>query len=114
VDAGARYIHARAVIGQSARCVQRWRDDDIDARSTPVQALINALSPEGVARILATVNAPEYARLPPTQIAPMLADQHIHIGSESTIYRVLRREKQLGHRRAERVANPRSRPAPRF
>lgn len=110
--AGARYARACAVIGLSARCVQRWRSDDIDGRSTRVQAPINALSTAEVATILATVNAPDYAHLPPTQIVPMLADQDVYIGSESTIYRVLRREKQLSHRRTERVAQPRSRPAP--
>jgi putative transposase len=112
VAAGARYTRACAVIGLSARCVQRWRSDDIDARSTRVQTPVNALSTEEVATILATVNAPEYAHLPPTQIVPMLADQHVYIGSESSIYRILRREKQLSHRRAERVAQPRSRPSP--
>lgn len=112
VAAGARYTRACAVIGLSARCVQRWRSDDIDARSTRVQTPTNALSTAEVATILATVNAPDYAHLPPTQIVPMLADQDIYIGSESSIYRVLRREKQLSHRRTERVAQPRPRPAP--
>lgn len=112
VAAGARYTRACAVIGLSARCVQRWRNDDIDARSTRVQTPSNALSAKEVATLLSTVNAPDYAHLPPTQIVPMLADQQVYIGSESTIYRVLRREKQLGHRRAERVAQPRSRPTP--
>ena len=34
VAAGARYTRACAVIGLSARCMQRWRSTDIDARST--------------------------------------------------------------------------------
>jgi len=37
VKAGARCTCACAVIGLSARCVQRWRSDDIDARRTRVQ-----------------------------------------------------------------------------
>lgn len=112
VEAGARYARACAVIGLSARCVQRWRSADIDARSTRVQTPANAFSAAEVATVLATVNAPEYAHLPPTQIVPLLADHSIYIGSESSIYRILRRERQLAHRRPERVAQPRPRPSP--
>lgn len=112
VGAGARYARACAVIGLSARCVQRWRSDDVDARSTRLQTPANAFSAAEVATVLATVNAPEYAHLPPTQIVPILADHDIYIGSESSIYRILRRERQLAHRRPERVATPRPRPAP--
>jgi len=66
VEAGARYSRACAVIGISARCIQRWRSDDVDARSARVQTPVNAFSAAEVATILATVNAPEYAHLPPT------------------------------------------------
>lgn len=112
VEAGARYSRACAVIGFSARCVQRWRSDDIDARTTRVQTPANALSAAEVATILATVNAPAYAHLPPTQIVPILADHNVYMGSESTFYRILRRERQLAHRRTERAAQPRPRPSP--
>jgi len=112
VKAGARYTRACAVIGLSARCVQRWRSDDVDARSTRVQTLTNAFSAAEVATVLATVNAPEYAHLPPTQIVPMLADHNVYIGSESSIYRILRRERQLAHRRPERVSTSHPRPSP--
>ena len=36
--------------------------------------------------------------LPPSQIAPKLADQSIYIASESTMYRILREEKMQQHR----------------
>ena len=111
VKAGARYTRACAVIGLSARCVQRWRTDDIDARCTRVQTSANAFSADEIATILATVNAPEYAHLPPTQIVPMLADHNVYIGSESSFYRILRREQQLAHRRPERTAQPRHKPS---
>jgi len=48
--------------------------------------------------ILTTVNCAEYRDLPPCQIVPRLADLGIYIGSESTIYRLLREQKQLAHR----------------
>jgi putative transposase len=49
-------------------------------------------------------------KLPPSQIVPRLADQSRYIGSESTIYRVLRDEGQLAHRRVERRGRKRSKP----
>ena len=45
-----------------------------------------------------TVNQPQYAHLPPSQIVPALADQGQYLASESTFYRVLREENQLTHR----------------
>lgn len=41
---------------------------------------------------------PEYSDLAPSQIVPALADKGIYIASESTMYRILRKEKMLSHR----------------
>ena len=54
--------------------------------------------------LLAVANSAEFGHLPPSQIVPRLADQNRYIGSESTLYRVLRDEGQLTHRRVERRA----------
>lgn len=110
VAAGARLFKACAVVGLTPRCLQRWREDGIDRRSIRVQTPRNALGPHEVAAVLATVNSPEFAHLPPTQIVPRLADQGRYVASESTVYRVLRRERQLRHRRLER--QPRKRALP--
>lgn len=110
VAAGARLLMACAVIGLTPRCLQRWREDGIDRRTTRVQTPPNALDSQEVAAVLATANSPEFAHLPPTQIVPRLADQGQYLASESTIYRVLRRERQLRHRRLER--QPRKRALP--
>jgi putative transposase len=48
--------------------------------------------------ILKTVNNIKYRDLAPCQIVPHLADEGIYIASESSIYRMLRKEKQLKHR----------------
>jgi hypothetical protein len=56
------------------------------------------LSEEERQRILLTCNQPEYASLPPGQIVPVLADQKLFIGSESSFYRVLHQAGQC-HRR---------------
>jgi len=39
-----------------------------------------------------------------------LADTGVYVASESTMYRLLRQQGQLAHRRAERAAQKRSRP----
>lgn len=41
---------------------------------------------------------------------PRLADQGLYLASESTFYRVLKAQKQLGHRGAERPAQARHKP----
>ena len=58
----------------------------------------NKLSEEERKMLLNTINSELYRDLPPSQIVPRLADEGVYIASESTIYRVLRQEKQLAHR----------------
>jgi putative transposase len=41
---------------------------------------------------------PDYANLPPAQIVPILLDEGIYHGSESSCYRVLKEAGQLHHR----------------
>ena len=59
---------------------------------------------------MTVVNDPEFARLPASQIVPILADKDIYLGSDRTFYRVLRLHKQLTHRRLERRSSQRARP----
>ena len=110
VTAGARRFKACEVVGITLRCLQRWREDDIDRRSTRVQAPIHALSDAEKQAILTVVNTPEFAHLPASQIVPILADKDIYLGSDSTFYRVLREHKQLTHRRLESPGNKRAMP----
>lgn len=51
----------------------------------------------------AVANAPAYRDLSPSQIVPRLADeQGVYLASESTLYRLLRHERQLAHRERTR------------
>src|SRR5690606_8095602 len=100
VSAGARQRLACCELGLTARTLQRWKDETgvvrADARPSaerPVPA--NKLSEEERAEVLRIVNEPRFASLPPTQIVPTLADQGCYVASESTMYRILREEKQL-------------------
>jgi len=49
----------------------------------------------------------EYASVPPGQLVPRLADEGLYIGSESTMYRVLKEDEQLNHRgKAQKPREP--------
>ncbi len=114
--AGARRDRACAVLGLTSRSVQRWQSDGgikADGRQAAARGRTpaNALSAEERARVLAAVNRPEFADLSPKQIVPHLADQGEYLASESTVYRLLRAEKQLAHRGKAKVAT-RRRPLP--
>lgn len=100
LDAGARQKEACEIIGISAKTLQRWsrsknnQDGRVEAQHSPE----NKLTTLEHQRILKVVEEAEFAHLPPSQIVPRLADKGIYIGSESTIYRILKEEKQLKHR----------------
>jgi len=81
-----------------------------DQRPARVQKPSNRLSVVERGQLLAVANCAEFANLPPSQIVPRLVDQGIYLASESTFYRVLKEEKQLSHRGAERPAQTRSKP----
>lgn len=101
--AGARLSEACKLLGLSPRTVQRWRQGGTvkaDGRKAAARNRVpaNKLTDEERDEILGTVNAPEFAHLPPSQIVPLLADKGRYLASESSIYRLLREEKQLTHR----------------
>ena len=100
VAAGARREQACDVVGLADRTVERWREADVgdDGRAGPRTRPANALTPAERAKVLEVVNSPEYRDLPPKQVVPRLADDGRYIGSESTIYRILRAEGQDAHR----------------
>lgn len=111
--AGARQAPACAMLGLSARTVQRWQNGEpgaVDRRSLRCYEPSHKLSAEERAELLAVANSAEFGHLPPSQIVPRLADQQRYIASESTFYRVLRQEKQLAYRRSERPTATRSKP----
>lgn len=100
VQAGARQREACAILEIDVTALQRWRRQGIgnDRRAGPKTTPGNKLGDAERKRILATVNSPEHRELSAKQIVPKLADQNVYLASESTIYRILRAEKQLKHR----------------
>ena len=90
------------VLGLSLKTLRRWRRDPHDLgdkrpfciHPRPKQSL----SPKEEAQILAYCNSPEFENLSPEQIVPLLLDKGVYIASETTFYRVLRKNKQMRHR----------------
>jgi putative transposase len=114
--AGARLEQACTLLGLSVRTPQRWRAEGAvkgDGRAQAAQRCLpaNRLAAAEREAILEVVNRPEYARMPPSQIVPALADQGCYIASESTFYRVLREAGQLTPRGKSRAPTHR-RPEP--
>ncbi len=107
---GARLAPACSEVDLNPRTIQRWRScgGGDDRRHGPKSTPRNKLSASERQQVLDVANSPEYRDLSPKQIVPKLADQKSYVASESTFYRVLRQENQLGHR--WRAKAPSSRP----
>lgn len=85
----------------SVRTFHRWKKEGVvkeDQRKYRKDKPANRLHDHERAEILKICNSPEYQSLPPSQIVPTLADKGLYIASESTFYRILKKEKQLEHR----------------
>ena len=67
--------------------------------AAPPLAPANRLSDAERARVLAVVNSEEFVNLPPIQIYARLLDAGVYLASTSTIYRILRENKQVKERR---------------
>lgn len=103
VSNGASYKRACNVIGIAASTLRRWRPagENVkqDQRPDAVRPIpARRLSDEERKILVDTCNKAEFASLPPSQIVPALADRGEFIGSESTVYRELKRVGQLNHR----------------
>lgn len=97
--AGARLQPACEIAGIDARTLQRWKAQEGltagDGRPQAVRpAPSHALSPAERAALLAVANEPRFASVPPARIVPMLADEGVYLGSESSMARVLREHGQ--------------------
>jgi putative transposase len=115
--AGARLERACAVVGLTARTVQRWQSlyqREGDRRVAGLHKRVdppNKLTQAQREAAMQMLNSQEFCDLPPSQIVPRLADAGQYVASESTLYRLLRTAGQLGHRRMERVPRKVNKPA---
>lgn len=96
VSSGASLSKACEEFGVNERTYYRWirlkketgSYDDLRPKAER-KPPANKLTSEERRTIIDTVNKPEYASMPPSELVPALADEGIYIGSESTIYRIL-------------------------
>ena len=109
---GARLEKACGIIDIDPRTLQRWRRQGIgeDRRAGPKSTPKNKLKPQEKKKVLEAANKPEYRNLSPKQIVPILADQGVYMGSESTFYRILHEAKQMKHRDASNPPQKRHKP----
>jgi len=91
--AGARLRPACQIVGIDVRTLQRWKaQQGLETGDGRPQALrpvpSHALSTQERAALLAVANETRFASVPPARIVPMLADEGIYLGSESSMARV--------------------------
>lgn len=112
IASGARRAQACEVLGLCKRTLQRWQAGGVHADQRPLRDYQppHKLTERERADILAVANSAEFWHLSPSQIVPRLADQGIYLASESTFYRILAAESQLGHRRSERPTQSHTKP----
>jgi putative transposase len=112
--AGARFKPACDVAGIDVRTLQRWKTQKGltagDARPHAVRPMpSHALSASERAALLAVANEPRFASVPPARIVPMLADEGVYLGSESSMARVLKaagQNKRRGRAKAPKATRP--------
>ena len=99
-SAGARLAPACREVGLDPRTIQSWRSAGVgdDQRKGPKSAPHTKLSDSERQQVLDVANSAEFRDQSPKQIVPKLADRQKYIASESTFYRVLRKEKQMNRR----------------
>ncbi len=96
---GARKSKAAEILGLTIRTLQRWAQNGVkDKRKGSRAVPANQLSDYEKARIMNVLESPEFADSNPNQIVPKLSDQGIYLGSESSMYRILRELKMTTHR----------------
>lgn len=102
-ESGARRSMAAKLLGLTIRTLQRWANRGaIDKRKGSRAMPANKMSDDERQQIINTLESPKFAGLNPNQIVPRLADQGIFLGSESTMYRILRMLKMNTHRQASK------------
>ncbi len=109
--AGARLQPACEVAGIDARTLQRWKaKEGLTAGDGRPQAVrptpSHALSPQERAALLTVANEPRFAAVPPARIVPMLADEGLYLGSESSMARVLKAHGQNTRRGRAKAPKP--------
>lgn len=107
VQSGARLSKACEEAQIALRTYRRWFKAGVvqaDLRPEADRSVpANKLSDDEHNTIIDLCNQSSFVDLPPTQIVPALMDQGVYVASESSFYRVLKKNDQLHHRGKSRV-----------
>ena len=104
ISRGASVKAIADLFGLATRTLRRWgvmiraQGFSHDKRKGAARHVAHRFSKEEREIVLSTVNDPRFADLTPSQIVAILAEEGLYVGSESTIYRILRQEGLLNHR----------------
>ncbi len=108
--AGARKHLAAELLGLPIRTVQRWETHGFNDHRKGSRAVPgNKISQKERTQIMDVLTSSEFGDFNPHQIVPKLADQGVYLGSEATMYRILREQKMNKHRLSSQ-AGARKRP----
>jgi putative transposase len=111
VQSGAGKTKACKIMDISLRTLQRWElNCKVDKRKGSPKRVHRKLSEEEYQEIIDVACSDRFKDLNPHEIVPILAEEGRYIGSESTIYRVLRKEKLLNHRSNSKPGSQNNKP----
>lgn len=113
IKSGACQALSCKAYGVSVQSFRRWNSGQLfDQRKVVKNIPPNKLSKVEEQSILKLCNTAEFCEKSPHQIVPILLDKGIYLASESTFYRVLRKNKQVAHRgkskEKRKVSKPKS------
>jgi putative transposase len=101
---------ACAAVGRPRATHYRRRRPKQAATQRPRRRPANALTAEEIDAVLAELRSERFVDLSPAQVFHVLLDEGVYLASESTMYRLLRREGEVGERRRQATHPPRVRP----
>ena len=108
---GARLSAIADTLELSIRSLQRWQSDiSPDRRRGSARRVCHKLSDEERQRVIDIACSRRFADMYPQEIVAILAAEGTYIASESTFYRILRKEKLLSHRRKSKPPVKREKP----
>ena len=100
VSAGSRVIPGCQAVGISTQTYRSWNKDpgQDDQRHGPLSEPANKLSDAERNAVVTVCTSKKYRDISPDKIVPALADEGCYLASETTFYRILRKERLLTHR----------------
>ena len=98
IEAGAKQKSICDLLSIPVRTIERWRKSLEDKRSYRIYNPSNKLKEEEKAKIIEICCSKRFIDKSPKEIVPILAEEGLYIGSESTFYRILREAKMIHHR----------------